>query len=97
MPSTDTDALIAGLGMDRASQLAVLKEMQERLAGRTDQLRVLLRLVPWMMRTCGARWWPPTSPLVTASTAPWPGAVAARLCGPGRCGRRRPSSSRCQG
>jgi hypothetical protein len=46
MPSTDTDALIAGLGMDRASQLAVLKEMQERLAGRTDQLRVLLRLVP---------------------------------------------------
>jgi hypothetical protein len=46
MPSIDTDALIAGLGMDRASQLAVLKEMQERLAGRTDQLRVLLRLVP---------------------------------------------------
>jgi hypothetical protein len=46
MPSIDTDALIAGLGMDRASQLAALEELQQKLAGRTDQLRVLLRLVP---------------------------------------------------
>ncbi len=46
MPLTDIDALLSGLGMDRASQFAVLEEMQERLAGHTDQLRVLLRLVP---------------------------------------------------
>ncbi len=46
MPSIDTDALIAGLGMDRASQLAALEELQQKLAGRTDPLRILLRLVP---------------------------------------------------
>jgi hypothetical protein len=46
MSPTDANALIADLGMDRASQLAVLEEMQGRLAGRTDQLRVLLHLVP---------------------------------------------------